>query len=210
MWFLRAFLLLILLFPLFSFASDLSNSNKLFDFAEMEYPELFDPARSPTFELGDYLVRYYSKSNNYIGTKNEEVYVYGAVFNGLLKVGNISDFVELDSDGDVLLAQLFAQQQSDIQVQGAGRVIVILSDDLQGSRHQRFIVELNSGQTLLIAHNIDLAPRINALSVGDLIEFFGEYEWNVKGGVIHWTHYDPAGNHLDGWVLHKNIMYQAL
>ena len=203
-------LLFALLFPFVLQASNLSNSNKLFDFAEGEYPELFDPAGSPTFELSDYLVRYYSKSNNYIGTKKGEVYVYGTIFNGLLKVGNIADFVELDADGDALLAQLFAQQQSDVQVQGAGRVIVILADDLQGSRHQRFIVELNSGQTLLIAHNIDLAPRINALLVGDLIEFFGEYEWNDKGGVIHWTHYDPAGNHLDGWILHNNIMYQAL
>ncbi|NOQ15053.1 MAG: DUF3465 domain-containing protein [Methyloprofundus sp.] len=206
----RFSLLFALLFPFVLQASNLSNSNKLFDFAEREYPELFDPAGSPTFELSDYLVRYYSKSNNYIGTKQGEVYVYGTIFNGLLKVGNIADFVELETEGDELLAELFAQQRSDVQVEGMGRVIVILADDLQGSRHQRFIIQLNSGQTLLIAHNIDLAPRVNALSVGDFIEFFGEYEWNDKGGVIHWTHYDPAGNHLDGWILHNNIVYQAL
>lgn len=90
-----------------------------------------------------------------------------------------------------------------------GIVVVVLVDDLQGSRHQRFIIELASGQTLLIAHNIDLAPRINTLSSGDRIEFFGEYEWNEQGGVVHWTHYDPAGNHEDGWILHNNILYQS-
>ena len=206
----RLFLLLTLLFPLISLASDLGNSNKLFDFAEWKYPAFFAPAGSPTYKLSGFLVRYYPESNNYIGTKNEEVYVYGDIFNGLLKLGNISDYIELEADSDELLAELFAEGRSEVQVQGEGAVIVVLSDDIQGSRHQRFIVKLKSGQTLLIAHNIDLAPRIDMLSVGDFVEFFGVYEWNDKGGVIHWTHYDPAGSHLDGWVLHDNIVYQAL
>ena len=206
----RVSLLLALLFPLITLASDLSNSNKLFDFAEQEYPQIFFPSGSNTYELSGYLVRYYSKNENYIGTKDGEVFVYGAIFNGLLKLGKISDYIELESNSDELIAELFAQGQSDIQVQGEGTVIVLLADDLQGSRHQRFIIKLNSGQTLLVAHNIDLAPRLDALSVGDIVEFLGEYEWNDKGGVIHWTHFDPAGNHLDGWLLHNNIFYQAL
>jgi len=199
-----------LLFPFILQASDLSNSNKLFDFAEEEYPELFQPDGTSTFKLEDYWVRYYSITDNYIGTKKGEVYVYGAIFNGLLKVGAIADFVELDVDADDLFAELFAQGRSDVQVQGEGVVIAVLSDDLKGDRHQRFIVKLSSGQTLLIAHNIDLAPRVNALSVGDYIEFFGEYEWNDKGGVMHWTHYDPAGKHEDGWIRHQGIVYQAI
>jgi len=38
----------------------------------------------------------------------------------------------------------------------AGTVIFVLADDRYGGRHQRFITELKSGQTLLISHNIDL------------------------------------------------------
>ncbi len=174
-------LLIVLLFPLITLASDLSNSNKLFDFAELEYPQFFAPAGSATYELSGYLVRYYSKSDNYIGTKNGEVYVYGLIFNGLMKLGKISDYVELDFNGDELIAELFAQERSDIQVQGEGTVIALLADDLLGSRHQRFIIKLNSGQTLLVAHNIDLTPRVDALSVKDFVEFYGEYEWNDKG-----------------------------
>ncbi|MDJ1180723.1 DUF3465 domain-containing protein [Roseofilum sp. BLCC_M91] len=110
--------------------------------------------------------------------------------------------------GIQLLQQAFQNQQSDVQARAVGEVIRVLSDDRQGSQHQRFIVRLSSGQTLLIAHNIDLAPRVNSLSVGDRVEFYGEYEWNPQGGVIHWTHHDPAGRHVGGWIRHNGQVYQ--
>ena len=106
------------------------------------------------------------------------------------------------------LAQAIARRQSDVQVRGSGKVIRLLPDDNDGSRHQKFIVRLDSGNTILIAHNIDLAPRIDRLRRGDRIEFYGEYEWNDRGGVVHWTHDDPAGRHEDGWLRHKGKTYQ--
>jgi len=102
----------------------------------------------------------------------------------------------------------YEQQQSDVQVRGQGVVIKLLPDDTQGSRHQKFILRLASGQTLLVAHNIDLAPRIDALRVTDYVGFYGEYEWNNQGGVLHWTHHDPQGRHLDGWLSHNGKIYQ--
>ncbi len=93
-------------------------------------------------------------------------------------------------------------------VQGAGTVIRLLADDDEGSRHQRFILRLPSGKTLLVAHNIDLAPRIGDLRVGDTVEYSGDYEWNPQGGVVHWTHRDPAGRHADGWLKHDGRVYQ--
>lgn len=110
-------------------------------------------------------------------------------------------------EGDRLLERLYHDRKGGVQVQGSGTVSRILPDDSKGSRHQRFIVELSTGQTLLIAHNIDLAPRIGGLRTGDLIEFFGEYEWNPEGGVIHWTHRDPSGKHVPGWLEHKGQRY---
>ena len=107
-----------------------------------------------------------------------------------------------------LIKKAFDNTLSDIQVQGIGTVIKILRDDLKGSRHQKFILRLTSGQTLLIAHNIDLAPRINSIKTGDIIEFNGEYEWNSKGGLIHWTHHDPKGYHEGGWLKHNGHTYQ--
>jgi hypothetical protein len=94
------------------------------------------------------------------------------------------------------------------QVRGSGVVGRILADDNEGSRHQRFILQLSSGQTLLVAHNIDLAPRIESLREGDTVSFYGEYETNPQGGVIHWTHKDPQGRHAHGWLEHKGRRYQ--
>jgi hypothetical protein len=106
------------------------------------------------------------------------------------------------------IARAFANRRSDLQVVGQGTVIKILPDDADGSRHQRFILRLASGQTLLMAHNIDLAPRIADLEEGDTVAFNGVYEWNAKGGIIHWTHRDPAGSHEAGWIRHEGQTYQ--
>ena len=109
---------------------------------------------------------------------------------------------------DSSIARAFATRASDIQVEGEGTVTRILPDDLNGSRHQRFIVELASGQTLLLSHNIDIAPRIDGLKEGDSVGFNGEYVWNEKGGVIHWTHHDPQRRHAAGWIKHNGKTYQ--
>jgi hypothetical protein len=98
--------------------------------------------------------------------------------------------------------------RSGSQVNGSGTVVSVLSDDNDGSRHQRFILEVSAGRTVLIAHNIDLAPRVRSLSEGDIVSFFGQYESNDRGGVIHWTHKDPQGRHVDGWLEHDGQRYQ--
>ena len=109
---------------------------------------------------------------------------------------------------DAVLAEAHDRRSSNLQVRGHGTVTRLLPDDDDGSRHQRFILRLASGQTLLVAHNIDLAPRIAGLAVGDDVEFNGEYEWNERGGVIHWTHHDPQGRHAAGWLRHEGRTYQ--
>lgn len=109
---------------------------------------------------------------------------------------------------DVRLKQAYESHQSDVQVRGSGTVSRILPDDNKGSRHQKFILRLDSKQTVLVAHNIDLAPRIQGLRKGDRVEFYGEYEWNKKGGVIHWTHRDPNNRHAHGWLKHNGNVYE--
>lgn len=111
-------------------------------------------------------------------------------------------------DESIKIADAFQQRKSNIQVYSKGKVVAILADDNDGSRHQKFILKLNNGLTVLVAHNIDLASRINNLRKGDTVEFYGEYEYTAKGGVIHWTHHDPQKRHIDGWLKYQGKTYQ--
>jgi hypothetical protein len=116
--------------------------------------------------------------------------------------------VTVDNVGSGEIAAAYRSRSSGVQVGGVGRVSKVLPDDNEGSRHQRFILELESAPTVLIVHNIDLAPRISGLDRGDEVSFYGEYEWNDKGGLVHWTHHDPQGIHVAGWLEHDGRRYQ--
>lgn len=108
---------------------------------------------------------------------------------------------------DALVERLFREERSDEIVTVAARVKKTLPDDNDGSRHQRFILELATGRTLLVAHNIDLAPRV-PLREGDTVVVHGEYEWSQQGGVLHWTHHDPGNRREGGWIEHAGQRYE--
>ncbi len=110
---------------------------------------------------------------------------------------------------NVLTVQAAYQRKlEDVFVEGQGRVVRLLRDDNEGSRHQRFILRVGSGLTILVAHNIDLAQRINTIKLGDIVQFRGEYVYNDKGGILHWTHHDPQQEIIGGWLKHSNKTYQ--
>lgn len=112
------------------------------------------------------------------------------------------------TNDNAALYAVIAQQHGGAAVCGAGQVKKVLKDDTEGSRHQRFILDLGAGKTVLVAHNIDLAPRLPDLHPADHVAFCGQYETNARGGVIHWTHRDPAGRHADGWLELRGKRYQ--
>lgn len=128
----------------------------------------------------------------------------------VLLIASYFGYQQVESEtgsGHVQTASLESWRSGD-QVRGEGAVVRVLADDNQGSRHQRFIVRLDAERTILIAHNIDLAPRIPRLSEGDRVSFYGQFEVNDRGGVIHWTHKDPQGRHADGWLEHAGKRYE--
>ena len=122
--------------------------------------------------------------------------------------GRLPEKTPSSAGPDRVIKEAFRNRSSGLQVRGVGTVIRILPDDAKGSRHQRFLVRLSSGHTVLVAHNIDLAPRVTALKEAEPVEFYGEYEFNPKGGVVHWTHHDPQGRHAGGWIKYKGNTYQ--
>lgn len=97
------------------------------------------------------------------------------------------------------IRQLIEGEISGEMVTLEAEVVKVLPDDNDGSRHQRLLLALESGGTVLISHNIDLASRVPA-EEGDVIVVRGQYEWNEKGGVVHWTHHDPKGWREGGWI----------
>lgn len=117
-----------------------------------------------------------------------------------------ADLLGIAVTPDSEFATLFANQSSAVQVLAHAQVTRLLADDVVGDRHQQFIVALASGQTLKVAHNIDLANRA-PIAVGDEVFLYGEYAYNDQGGVVHWTHKDPDGSHVAGWILHRSMRY---
>ena len=106
-----------------------------------------------------------------------------------------------------VVEKAYADQRSKVWVEVQGRISRLLSDDNEGSRHQRFILELDSGHTVIVAHNIDLAKRI-PLEKNDTITLAGRYEWNNRGGVVHWTHHDPENRRKGGWIKFNGTVYK--
>lgn len=91
-------------------------------------------------------------------------------------------------------------------IEDSGIVVRLLNEDHDDVPHQRFVVRLSSGQTLLIAHNLDIAERV-PVGIGDRVSFRGVYEWNPLGGVLHWTHHDPQGGADEGFVRFRDRDY---
>ena len=108
--------------------------------------------------------------------------------------------------GDNAVQQAYADHRSGQWLETSGRVSRVLSDDNEGARHQKFIIELDGGHTVMVAHNIDLAERI-PVRRGAALAVRGKYEWNDRGGVIHWTHHDPDGRIQGGWIMLDDVRY---
>lgn len=95
--------------------------------------------------------------------------------------------------------EAFEKKISDVPLTIEGKVTEILADDHEGTHHQRFVIEIHSGHTVLIAHNLERAYRV-PVKVGDRVEVRGTYVWNKYGGILHNTHHDDRGIHEDGWI----------
>lgn len=132
---------------------------------------------------------------------------------GLLALALLYGWAETGGDAapepfETTAERLYEARRSGVVLEGSGTVERVLADDLDGSRHQRLILRLDSGHTLLVSHNIDLAPRVADVERGDELSFRGQYEWNDRGGVVHWTHHDPQGRRPGGWLRHRGRTYR--
>jgi hypothetical protein len=103
----------------------------------------------------------------------------------------------------------YAEKRSNVEVTAHGVVTRVLADDSGPSGvHQRFIIRLKgSTQTLLVENNVTIGQRAPILEGTDVL-VHGEYVWNDQGGLIHFTHHDPALTHEGGWIELSGVRYQ--
>ncbi len=109
------------------------------------------------------------------------------------------------SQDQVLQAQ--AQQARKVEVLFSARVRKILPEDTKGLPHELFLLDLNNGTTVKVAHDIKYAPRV-PIQVGDLVTVKGEYIWNKRGGVVHWTHHSDTPRHEGGYIDYAGNRYE--
>ncbi len=69
------------------------DSNQLFDLAETIIPEILYPPNGETLTLNGINYRYYSSTNTYIGTLGRDFFLYGPLFDGMLSLGTINDYL---------------------------------------------------------------------------------------------------------------------
>jgi hypothetical protein len=105
------------------------------------------------------------------------------------------------------VAARYGKRDSGCWIEDAGLVKRLIADDEGGVRHQRLVLELPQRQTVLLAHNVEVAARIPA-GIGDRLSFRGLYEWNDQGGLVHWTHADPMGERDGGWIRYRRKRYR--
>jgi hypothetical protein len=131
----------------------------------------------------------------------------GSAYEGPPAFAPSYDAAGMDTCDDLALVTAQNQRAKNVRITVTARVKRLLPDDRQGNPHQRFLLGLSNGTTVLVAHNIDLAPYV-PLQQGDSVTICGEYIWNEKGGVLHYTHHTTNSRHQGGYIQYNRQTYQ--
>lgn len=84
-----------------------------------------------------------------------------------------------------------------VEVTATGTVARLLGTSITRSgAHEGFLLK-TAGMTVRIENNTSITGPI-PLTNGERVSLQGQYECN--DGVIHWTHRDPRGRHIWGYI----------
>lgn len=109
------------------------------------------------------------------------------------------------SQQGILEAQ--AEQLRKVEVELTARVCRMLPTDNEGLRHQKFLIRLTNGTTVLVANDLTMGQMVPC-HPGDILDLKGEYIWTKRGGVLHWTHHSDTSEHPGGWIRLGSQTYQ--
>jgi hypothetical protein len=65
--------------------------------------------------------------------------------------------------------------------------------------HEQFDVRADDGSTFRVVDNVSIAPRVPT-QPGDRVTVKGELIHARGTPLVHWTHHDPGGRHVDGFI----------
>jgi hypothetical protein len=105
---------------------------------------------------------------------------------------------------------LYASGSSGAEVIGHGTVLGVLGTRGGPSgEHEGFLLKLDQQCDLLlrVETNVDITGPV-PLEVGEVVTVKGQFEDDANGGVIHWTHHDPRGRHVSGYVEADGKIYE--
>jgi hypothetical protein len=111
---------------------------------------------------------------------------------------------------NAFVCQSFSSQASKQEVLAEGRIAYVLgTSNGPSGEHEGFLLKLSGDCDLLVRveTNVDITGPV-PLRAGETVTVKGEYEFEPTGGVVHWTHHDPAGRHIGGYVLAAGKLYQ--
>jgi hypothetical protein len=113
--------------------------------------------------------------------------------------------------GNAAVYDAWRAQRSRVEVTADGTVARVLGlREGPSGRHEGFLLHLRGssgrGLTVRVEDNVDITGPI-PVQPGDQVEVRGEYVYDPRGGLIHYTHHDPRGRHPSGYVRVNGRVY---
>ena len=117
-----------------------------------------------------------------------------------------------DTAQNRLVYDAWRSQRSHVEVTASGSVARIFGIHVGPSgAHEGFLLHLagaeGRGLTVRVEDNVDLTGPLD-LAEGQSVEVRGEYIFDPRGGIVHYTHRDPRGRHAAGYVRVGDKFYQ--
>ena len=109
-----------------------------------------------------------------------------------------------DTVSNAAIYDAWRSGQSHLEVTASGSVARVLGlRNGPSGEHEGFLLHLRGaeghGLTVRVEDNTDITGPMD-VHAGDDAVVRGEYIYDPRGGIIHYTHHDPRGHHVSGYV----------
>lgn len=162
---------------------EIADSNRVFDWAERNFSELFSPAGVRTLTIEGFVARFYSGSNTWIGVNNGRVFVFGEQFNVLAPEG-----LALKEIGaaDTFLGLATREQKAASTTNARPNPLLAEADSNQLIRENSPVRRINRSR----GNNADRAEGNGSIDFGDIRSIDG------SGNNLDEPRIGAAGNQL--------------